>query len=75
MRYTEWRRVPPDQPEVELGTRGVHARTWVRSRLAARNGEPEWLPPSAQAELLGPYGITSSGDLLPVPTRQRRVAA
>ncbi len=57
MRYAAWRRVPADEPEVEIGTRGVHARTWVRSRLAARGGEPEWLAPSVQAELLAPYGI------------------
>ena len=36
MRYAAWRRVPADQPEVELGTRGVHARAWARSRLAAQ---------------------------------------
>ena len=63
MRYAAWRRVPPDRPEVELGTRGVHARGWVRARLAARAGEPEWLSPSAQVELLAPYGIHLVGRL------------
>ena len=75
MRYAAWRRVPPDRPEVELGTRGVHARTWVRSRLSARNGEPEWLSPSAQAELLGPYGISLVGRLATGPDEAAAVAA
>jgi acyl-CoA synthetase (NDP forming)/GNAT superfamily N-acetyltransferase len=75
MRYAAWRRVPPDQPEVELGTRGVHARTWVRSRLAARGGEPEWLAPSAQSELLGPYGIHLVGRLASGPDEAEAVAA
>jgi acyl-CoA synthetase (NDP forming) len=74
MRYAAWRRVPPDQPEVELGTRGVHARTWVRARLAARTGEPEWLPPSAQAELLAPYGIHLVGRLATSPEEAKAVA-
>lgn len=63
MRYAAWRRVPTDRPEVEIGTRGVHARTWVRARLAARGGEPEWLAPAAQAELLAPYGIHLVGQV------------
>ena len=75
MRYAAWRRVPADQPEVELGTRGVHARTWVRSRLAARRGEPEWLAPSAQAELLAPYGIHLVGRLAAGPDEAEAVAA
>ncbi|WP_374455645.1 GNAT family N-acetyltransferase [Nocardioides sp.] len=74
MRYAAWRRVPPDQPEVELGTRGVHARTWARSRLAARDGEPEWLAPSAQAELLAPYGIHLVGGLAAGPESAARLA-
>lgn len=75
MRYAAWRRVPPDQPEVELGTRGVHARTWTRSRLAARGGEPEWLAPSAQAELLAPYGIHLVGSLATGPESASQAAA
>ena len=66
MRYAAWRRVPADPPEVELGTRGVHARTWVRSRLAARSGEPEWL---------APYGIHLVGDLAADPDEAEAVAA
>ena len=31
--------------------------------MAAREGEPEWLAPSAQAELLAPYGIHLVGHL------------
>ncbi len=75
MRYAAWRRVPPDQPEVELGTRGVHARTWARTRLAARDGEPEWLAPDAQAELLAPYGIHLVGDLATGPDAAALAAA
>ncbi|WP_306513995.1 acetate--CoA ligase family protein [Janibacter hoylei] len=75
MRYAAWRRVPPDRPEVELGTRGVHARTWVRSRVAANKGEPEWLAPSAQAELLGPYGISLVGRAATGPDEAEAVAA
>lgn len=75
MRYAAWRRVPADQPEVELGTRGVHARTWARTRLAARGGEPEWLAPSAQAELLAPYGIHLVGSLASGPEEAEAVAA
>jgi acyl-CoA synthetase (NDP forming)/GNAT superfamily N-acetyltransferase len=75
MRYAEWRRVPADQPEVELGTRGVHARTWVRSRLIARGSEPEWLAPSTQAELLAPYGIHLVGRLASGPDEAEAVAA
>ena len=75
MRYAAWRRVPSDQPEVELGTRGVHARTWVRSRLADRRGEPEWLTPSAQADLLAPYGIHLVGRLAPGPDEAEAAAA
>ena len=75
MRYAAWRRVPADRPEVELGTRGVHARTWARSRLAARRGEPEWLAPSAQAELLAPYGIHLVGRLAGAPDEAEAVAA
>ena len=75
MRYAAWRRVPADQPEVELGTRGVHARTWARSRLAARRGEPEWLAPSAQAELLAPYGIHLVGRLAGGPDEAEAAAA
>ncbi len=74
MRYAAWRRVPADRPEVELGTRGVHARTWVRSRLAVRSGEPEWLAPSAQAELLAPYGIHLVGRLAAGPEEAVAVA-
>ncbi|KQV67755.1 hypothetical protein ASC64_11080 [Nocardioides sp. Root122] len=74
MRYAEWRRVPADQPEVELGTRGVHARTWARTRLAARAGEPEWLAPAAQAELLAPYGIHLVGTLAAGPEDAERAA-
>lgn len=74
MRYAAWRRVPVDRPEVELGTRGVHARTWARSRLAARSGEPEWLAPSAQAELLAPYGIHLVGSPARGPESAQRVA-
>ena len=47
MRYAAWRRVADRRPDVELGTRGVHARAWARSRLAARSGEAEWLPADA----------------------------
>ena len=75
MRYAAWRRVPAVEPEVELGTRGVHARTWARSRLAARSGEPEWLAPSAQAELLAPYGIHLVGHLAGEPDEAEAVAA
>ena len=75
MRYAAWRRVPADHPEVELGTRGVHARTWVRSRLAARSGEPEWLAPSAQTELLAPYGINLVGRLAAGPDEAEAVAS
>jgi acyl-CoA synthetase (NDP forming) len=75
MRYAAWRRVPADQPEVELGTRGVHARTWVRARLAERDGEPEWLPPSAQAELLAPYGIRLVGTIASGPDEAEAAAA
>ncbi|RYC13861.1 GNAT family N-acetyltransferase [Nocardioides zhouii] len=74
MRYAAWRRVPAEQPEVELGTRGVHARTWVRSRLAARSGQPEWLAPSAQSELLAPYGIHLVGRLAAGPDEAEAVA-
>jgi acyl-CoA synthetase (NDP forming) len=75
MRYAAWRRVPADQPEVELGTRGVHARTWARSRLTARHGEPEWLAPSAHGELLAPYGIHLVGRLASGPDEAEAVAA
>lgn len=75
MRYAAWRRVPADRPEVEIGTRGVHARAWVRSRLATRSGEPEWLGPSAQAELLAPYGIHLVGRLATGPDEAEAVAA
>ena len=75
MRYAAWRRVPADQPEVELGTRGVHARAWARSRLAARRGEPEWLAPSAQAELLAPYGIHLVGRIAGGPDEAEAAAA
>jgi acyl-CoA synthetase (NDP forming)/GNAT superfamily N-acetyltransferase len=75
MRYAAWRRVPADQPEVELGTRGVHARTWARSRLAARHGEPEWLAPAAHGELLAPYGIHLVGRLARGPDEAEAVAA
>ena len=75
MRYAAWRRVPADRPEVGLGTRGVHARTWARSRLAARRGEPEWLAPSAQAELLAPYGIHLVGRLAGAPDEAVAVAS
>jgi acyl-CoA synthetase (NDP forming)/GNAT superfamily N-acetyltransferase len=74
MRYAAWRRVPTDQPEVELGTRGVHARTWARTRLAARGGEPEWLAPDAQAELLAPYGIHLVGTLASGPEQASQEA-
>jgi hypothetical protein len=53
----------------------VHARTWVRTRLADRRGEPEWLAPSAQAELLAPYGIHLVGRLAPGPEEAEAVAA
>jgi acyl-CoA synthetase (NDP forming)/GNAT superfamily N-acetyltransferase len=75
MRYAAWRRVLPDRPKVELGTRGVHARAWVRSRLAARTGEPEWLTPAAQAELLAPYGIHLVGRVAGGPEDAEAVAA
>ncbi len=75
MRYAAWRRVPADQPEVELGTRGVHARTWARSRLTDRHGEPEWLAPSAHGELLAPYGIHLVGRLAHGPDEAETVAA
>ena len=61
MRYAEWRRVPPGQPVVEIGTRGVHARAWADARLGARGGRPEWLPAEALTELLGPYGVSRVG--------------
>jgi len=61
MRYAEWRRVADDRPVVGLGTRGAHARAWANARLAARSGEPEWLPPDALSELLAPYGVDVAG--------------
>jgi acyl-CoA synthetase (NDP forming)/GNAT superfamily N-acetyltransferase len=75
MRYAEWRRVPPDQPVVGIGTRGVHARTWADARLAARDGEPEWLPADAMRDLLAPYGIHAVGVVTGDPESAARAAA
>ncbi len=63
MRYAEWRRVPPDRPVVDLGTRAAHARSWADARLVDRGGEPHWLPADAMTELLVPYGIRLLGRL------------
>ncbi len=63
MRYAEWRRVPPDQPVVDLGTRAAHARSWAAARLVEHRGDPHWLPADAMTELLSPYGIQLVGRL------------
>ncbi len=63
MRYAEWRRVPPDQPVVDLGTRAAHARSWAAARLVEQGGDPHWLPTAAMTELLSPYGIQLLGRL------------
>ena len=63
MRYAEWRRVPPDQPVVDLGTRAAHARSWASARLVEHGGDPHWLPTAAMTELLAPYGIQLLGRL------------
>jgi acyl-CoA synthetase (NDP forming)/GNAT superfamily N-acetyltransferase len=75
MRYAEWRRVPPDQPVVGIGTRGLHARAWANARLDARGGEPEWLPADGLRDLLGPYGIHRVGTVVADAGSAARVAA
>jgi acyl-CoA synthetase (NDP forming) len=61
MRYAAWRRVPAEDPPAPLGVRAAFAHAWAIQRLAARGGTAEWLPASASAELLGPYGVDHVG--------------
>ena len=61
MRYAAWRRVPADEPPAGLGIRASFARAWAVDRLAARDGQAEWLPAAAASELLAPYGIEHVG--------------
>jgi acyl-CoA synthetase (NDP forming)/GNAT superfamily N-acetyltransferase len=61
MRYAAWRRVPAEDPPAPLGVRAAFAHAWSIQRLAARGGTAEWLPASASAELLGPYGVDHVG--------------
>ena len=61
MRYAAWRRVPAEDPPAPLGVRAAFAHAWAIQRLAARGGTAEWLPASASAELLAPYGVDHVG--------------
>ncbi len=74
MRYAEWRRVPPDDTVVDLGTRASHARTWTAARLDEQRGEAHWLPAAAMTELVSPYGITLVGRLAQDADEAVRVA-
>ncbi len=57
MRYAAWRRVSADETLPVDAARASSSRSFASGRLAARGGEPEWLPDSVVAELLAPYGV------------------
>jgi acyl-CoA synthetase (NDP forming)/GNAT superfamily N-acetyltransferase len=57
MRYAAWRRVSADEALPVDAARALSSRAFASSRLAARGGEPEWLPDSAVEELVAPYGV------------------
>ncbi len=75
MRYAAWRQVPAEDPPAGPGVRAAFARTWATGRLAASGGSAEWLPASAVAELLEPYGIDHVGAPARNADEASRVAA
>jgi acyl-CoA synthetase (NDP forming)/GNAT superfamily N-acetyltransferase len=75
MRYAAWRRVSADEaPPVDV-PRASASRALASGRLAARGGEPEWLPDEAAASLLAAYGVGLVGAAARGPAAAAEAAA